>query len=417
MAAPRWVRETGWLAAGVVVAFLLAAVALGTFTRTEWGRKRILDYTLERLGAGIQGELRVRRLDGNLLTGAKLYGVALRSRDGEPFVVADSAYLNYDVRTLTTPRIHIDLLVLYDPEIYVRRMPGDTLWNYQEIFADTTGRRGPERITLVDRIRVVNGFVRVQLPWEPDRRLTPREKQAETRYVLSDSSQLVVKRVPGGILQTVELSGLRGGISRVRFSPGTEVGTFAAIDSLSGRVRYFKTPFDVRGVTGAVAVLRDRTEFRSPRLVLNTTPLSAQGVIRPPKTREDFTMYDVSFRSDSVRLGDFRWLYRRFPKDATGALSLLVETRPDGGTLFLARGMRLRAPGTRLSGSFGMVTGDTLRFLDVDLRAAPLRVRTVEEMLPEGLPVRGLRVGEVEIRGAPAREPPSGGVDTGASGT
>jgi hypothetical protein len=402
VAAPRWVRETGWLVAGVLVAFLLASAALGTFTQTEWGRKRVLGFTLQKLGAGIQGELRVERLEGNLLTGAKLYGIALRSKDGEPFVLADSAYLNYDVRTLTTPRIHIDRLVLYDPEIYVRRMPGDTLWNYQKIFADTTGRQGPERMTLVDGLRVVNGFVRVQLPWEPDRRLTPRERQAEVREVLSDSSELIVKRVPGGILQTIELASLRGGVSRVRFAPGTKMGTFAAVDSLSARVKYFKTPFDVRGLTAEVAVLPERTEFRAPRLVLNRTPLATRGVIRPPKTPEDFTKYDIFFHSDSVRLGDFRWLYPRFPKDATGALTLLIETRPEG-TLFLADDIRLRAPGTRLSGSFGMVTGDTLRFVDVALRAAPLRVRTVEEMLPEGLPVRGLRIGEAEIRGAPAR--------------
>lgn len=403
MAAPRWVRETGWLAAGVGVAFLVASVALGTFTRTDWGRERILAFTLKRLGAGIQGELLVERLEGNLLTGARLYGIALRSKDGEPFLVADSAYLNYDPRTLTTPRIHIDRLVLYDPEIYVRRMPGDTLWNYQKIFADTSARQAPERMTLVDRLRVVNGFVRVQLPWEPDRRLTPREQRAEVREVLSDSSELMVRRVPGGILQTVELSSVSGGVSRVRFAPGTETGTFAAVDSLSGRVKYFKTPFTVRDLTGEIAVLPEHTEFRAPRLVLNRTPLSARGVIRPPETREDFTKYDIVFRSDSVRLGDFRWLYPRFPKDATGALALLIETRPEG-TLFLADDIRLRAPGTRLTGSFGMITGDTLRFVDVNLRAAPLRVRTVEEMLPEGLPVRGLRIGEVEIRGVPARE-------------
>jgi hypothetical protein len=400
VAAPRWMRETGWLVGGTVVAFLLAAFALGIFTRTDWGRERVLAFTLKRLGAGINGELVVKRLEGNLLTGAKLHGVVLRSRDGDPFLLADSAYVNYDPRTLTTPRIHLDLLVLYDPEVYVRRLPGDTLWNYQKIFADTTER--PERITLADRVRVVNGFVRVQLPWEPDRGLSPRERQREIREVLSDSSDLMVKRVPGGILQTVELSRLYGELSRVRFAPGTEVGTYVAVDTLAGRVQYFRTPFQVRGLEGEVTVLPDRVEYRAPRAVVNTTPLSTYGVIRPPETREELTKYDILFRSDSVALRDFRWLYPRFPKDATGRLSLLIETRPEG-TLFLARDMRLRAPGTRLTGSFGMITGDTLRFVDVDLRASPLRVATIEEMLPEGMPVRGLRIGEAEIRGTPAR--------------
>lgn len=404
MAAPRWLRESAWLVGGVVVSLAVAAVALTSLTRTEWGRGQVLELTLRKLGAGIQGDLDVKRLEGDLLTGAKLYGISLHSRDGEPFLRADSAYLNYDPRTLTTPRIHIDALVLYDPEIYVRRVPGDTLWNYQKIFADTTttGRKAPQRITLVDRLRVVNGFVRVQLPWEPDRRLSPREQRQEIREVLSDSGPLLVRKVAGGYLQTVELSAVTGSISRVRFAPGTEAGTYVAVDRLSGVARYYRTPFRVRDLRGEVTVLKDRVEYRAPHAVVNTSPVSTFGVIGLPPTRNDEPRYDLHFRGDSVALRDFRWLYPRFPDDATGRLSLLIETRPEG-LLFLGRDMMLRAPGTRVTGDFGMVLGDTIRFVDVDLRASPLRISTVEEMLPEGVPVRGLRIGSVEIRGEPER--------------
>ena len=48
-----------------------------------------------------------------------------------------------------------------------------------------------------------------------------------------------------------------------------------------------------------------------------------------------------------------------------------------------------------------MILGDTLRFVDVDLTADPVRVSTIEKMLPEGLPVRGLVLGGVDIRGEP----------------
>jgi hypothetical protein len=51
-----------------------------------------------------------------------------------------------------------------------------------------------------------------------------------------------------------------------------------------------------------------------------------------------------------------------------------------------------------------MIAGDTLRFVDVNLRAAPLDVATLEGMLPDSLPVRGLRIGSVEIRGPTGRE-------------
>jgi hypothetical protein len=69
--------------------------------------------------------------------------------------------------------------------------------------------------------------------------------------------------------------------------------------------------------------------------------------------------------------------------------------------MFLAHDADVRAPGTHVVGSFGMQVGDTLRFMDVDLKAEPVRVSTIERMLPEGLPVRGLTLGGAEIRGAP----------------
>jgi len=68
--------------------------------------------------------------------------------------------------------------------------------------------------------------------------------------------------------------------------------------------------------------------------------------------------------------------------------------------MFLARDGDITAPGTHITGDFGMIVGDTLRFVDVDLEMDPVRVATIEKMLPEGLPVRGLTLGGVEIRGA-----------------
>ncbi|MDQ3388876.1 MAG: hypothetical protein M3483_05165, partial [Gemmatimonadota bacterium] len=204
-------------------------------------------------------------------------------------------------------------------------------------------------------------------------------------------------------LRRMEGADVQGTLSRVRFAPGSERGSFVRVDRLAGRVRFFRTPFRLSRVRGEIAVLSDRVEFRAPAVLLNRTPLVTGGVIHLGESGEE-PRYDVVFQSDSVSLGDFRWLYPRFPEEAHGALTLRIETRPEG-TLFLAREVRLRAPGTRLSGNFGMIAGDTLRFVEVELRADPLRVSVIEEMLPEGLPVTGLRIGAVEILGE-AGSPP-----------
>lgn len=401
MSAPRWLRETAWLGVGLLVAAVITVVVLFGMTQTDRGRAYVLRLTLAKLSPGIQGSLRVGEMRGNLLTGAKLYGVALRDAAGEPFLLADSAYLDYDPRTLTTRRIHIDDAVIYNGRVFVSRMPGDTLWNYQKIFADTSAnkRAREERYTFLDRVRIVNGYTRVQLPWLPDSTAAPAEQRAEVREVLADTSPLIVKRVPGGFLQTVELRRLNGRVSRVRFAPGTRNGTYAAVDTLSGNVKYYRTPFDVRNVKGDLAVLADRFEYRMPYGVMNSSPLSSQGIVRPGGGPDGQTAYDVVFRSDSVRFADLRWLYRKFPSQARGSMSLLIETRPEG-TLFLGREMRIQAQGTRLQGSFGMIVGDTIRFVDVNLRARPFRLATIEGMLPSKIPVRGLRIEGVEIRGS-----------------
>jgi hypothetical protein len=60
---------------------------------------------------------------------------------------------------------------------------------------------------------------------------------------------------------------------------------------------------------------------------------------------------------------------------------------------------RIRTMGSELSGSFGVVTGDTLYFANVNLRASPLDLELVRRLLPVDLPVEGLLIGTVEVDG------------------
>lgn len=393
-------RLWGWLAGGLLLGALLGGVVLYVASQTARGQQEVLEFTLERLGRGIQGELRVARVRGNLLTGAWLYDVSLRTRDGEPFLVADSAYLDYTLRTLLTARINIERAELYQPQVYIRRLPGDSLWNYQELFRDTSSvprPEGPERHTFVHSAVVVNGRARVQLPWEPTPGLSARAQRAEVAEVLADTSQLLVQRVRGGFLRTANFTRLDGRFSRIRFAPGTEAGTYVRVDALSGIAQVYRDPLRIVALTGEVLSLDQQVQFHAPAVRLPHSRLGVAGrVYFPPDADEPY--YDVFLVGEEIALRDMQWLYPRFPREGRGTLSLLVETRPDG-TLFLARDARMQLPGTRVAGSFGMIVGDTLRFVDVDLTADPLRVATIEAMLPEQLPVVGLRIGAAEIQG------------------
>ena len=412
MASPRRsraLRHTAWGVGGLLLGVALAFLVLNLVARTRAGHARILEYTLNALARNVQGSLDVQRISGNLFEGARLYGVSLTEKDGTPFVLADSADVTYDVRTLLSPRIRINRLVLYKPNIYVRRSPGDSLWNYQSIFRDTVVRDPNlprvQRVTFVDTLRVVNGFTRVEIPWAPDSTTSARAQREEVRLALRDTSPILVRRVKGGYLRTINMTGVGGRLRQIRFSPGAESGSRITIDSLRGKVQFFRRPADVRHVQGNIAILPDRVEFDAPVLRLPGSRLATSGVIC---TRNDtqtcgrqvpIPYYDVAFRSDSMAFRDLQWMYPRFPRDAHGKMSMFLETRPEG-TLFDLRDVRFDAPGTRIDGSFGITVGDTIVFSNVDVQARPVRISTIERMLPEGLPVRGLVLGSATIKGA-----------------
>jgi hypothetical protein len=397
----------GGPALGVMIVLLL----LNVVARTERGHEFVLQRTLSALGANVRGgKLAIQRIDGNLFEGAKVYGLSLVDNQGRPFVVADSAFLDYKVTTLLSPRIHITRATLYDPEIYVFKLPGDSLWNYQAIFADTT-KRDPnkpriERATLLDTIRMVNGLVRLQTPWAPDSTLSPRAQRAAVADAVSDTSLVLIDSVRGGFIRTMNFTRLHGRITRVRFAPGSTNGSRLHVDSLRGTAQIFRDTVAFKQVQAQIALLRAHVELDVPVISLPGSLLALSGVVRTDSFPEWFDereapMYDLAFRTDSVAFRDLQWLYPRFPSEARGRLSLRIEHRP-GGMMFLGREVDLRARGTHVTGDFGMILGDTLRFVDVDLEAEPVNIATIERMLPEGLPVQGLRLGGAEIRGAPA---------------
>jgi hypothetical protein len=430
MARSRGVRLAGWALGGLLLGATLAFLAGNILARSRPGHDWVLKQTLKALGGAIQGgTLTVARVDGNLFEGATLYGVALRDRRGRAFIEADSAYARYDLRTLIQPKIVIDSLTLYRPRIWVFKMPGDSLWNYQSIFSDSmpvdTTRPHVERSTSLAFVKLVDGTVKLELPFRPDTTLPAREQQRQLRQFLSDSSAVVLRREGGGYVRTVNLARLAGVLSRVRFGPGSELGTTLHIDTLRGDVHFYRKPIVIRHLQGNLSLPGAEmgstgygrygglktgfVEFDFPQARLPNSRLAVSGVVRFDNYPRWFDpaqgpMYDVAMRGDSVSFRDFQWLYARFPGDLGGKMNLLIETQPTG-VMIDARNAHLRAPGTRIDGSFGMLVGDTLRFVDMNVVARPVRVSLIERMLPDGLPVRGLVLGGAEIRGnnAPAQ--------------
>ena len=147
-------RRWGAFLGGFLGALALIFAILLAFTRTEPGRERILKMTLETLGGQLRGELQASRLEGDLFRGARMYEIVLRDTAGLPMVTADSAYIDYRLATFFGGDVVINRLVLYDSEVHLYRLPGDSLWNYQAVLQDTTpeepGRRA--RATVLENL-------------------------------------------------------------------------------------------------------------------------------------------------------------------------------------------------------------------------------------------------------------------------
>lgn len=388
-----------WLLYGVALALLLAVGGVLFMTRTTWGRAQILEFTLGALGGRLNGGLTVDRLDGSVLTGARLYGVSLTDVDDVPLLVADSAFIEYNLATFVGGDVVIRRLTLYDPELLLLRMPGDSLWNYQAILQDTTQTTGggAARATLIESLRLVDADVTVRMPWEPDPDLSPAGQRRELREALADTSRLVVDSVGTGLLRTMRFQVESALAGELLVAPDERGGTTLRVDSAAGEAFLYRDhPLRFRQVQGELALREGVLRYRAPSLVLADSRLTSVGVV--DVTGEE-PAYDLAFDADTIALDDLRWLFPAIPEEGGGEGRLWMETRPDG-LLFLARDLRLSTPGTEIRGGFGMVLGDTLRFLETDLTADPLDVETVERMLPGGLPVEGLRIGAVEIGGA-----------------
>jgi hypothetical protein len=388
-----------WLLSGAVVGLTVGVLALMILTRTDWGRAQVLGFTLTEAAERLDGTLEVQRLEGNLLTGAFLRGVVLRGPDGLPFVAADSVFVEYSLRTITGGEIVLDRIVLFGADVELRMMPGDTLWNYDKIFGDTVRvEPAPMRTPIVVRAAtLVDSRVLVEMPWEPDPELTPAERQAEIHAALADTSRVLVREAPGGFLRRYQLEEVEADILRLVSAPDELGGTSLRIEEFASRIRLFREPVRVERLSGDLRFQHSILEFRLSELRLPASRLAGYGAIG--FGNEDGPQMDITMRGDTVAFRDLLWLYPRFPTEAGGSLELVIETRPDG-TLYLARALDVSAPGTRLFGSFGLILNEAMHFVDVELSADPLRVETIEEMLPLDLPVVGLRIGAVEIRQA-----------------
>ena len=386
-------RVAGWSAGTVLGIVLLVLVAVLIIDRSEWGTRQVGERAIDFLDDQIAGDIQVGRITGGgILSGVMLHDVVVVDSIGRPVLRADSARLGYAVRSFLAGDVVLNRVELWSPYAVLEKLPGEEDWNFERAFADPspdTAQDRPEKsdpLVVLQRAVIHDGTVIVRMPWEPD-----EDEPVEP----SDTANLILEPETGGLVRVMRFEELNGELPRILISSPAGEGRLFRVARLSTRAYVYRTPIELEQLGGTVALRDSLLSLDVGELRLPGT--RASGVAQLVLT--DTMTYDVELDVDELALSDFRWLKDDLPREGSAEGKFRVQKRDDGSTVVLGRDLDLRAPGTRVTGDFGVIMGETLSFTEVDLHADPLDLDFVGSLLPGGLPVEGLMIGEVRIQG------------------
>ncbi|MGQ0815206.1 MAG: translocation/assembly module TamB domain-containing protein, partial [Gemmatimonadota bacterium] len=399
-------RALVYVVAGIATGLLVALMAVLAMSRTEFGMERARRFAIGWLAERVDGEVQVGSIGGRgLLGGLTLRDMHIIDKRGRPFMRIDSAIIAYNWRTLARGQIVIEHATLFNPEIYFEQLPGDSIWNYQHVFPDRRqpgAAAGPPRLIRFDEARVVNGSAVVRIPFESATELAEAGERT------------VIDTVPGGFAKVMRFDSLHGELSRVIWESPIEPGRLFDVRTMRGRGFVWREPMHVTGLRGTITIRDTVVAFDVPDFRL---PSSRAGVVGRVVMEEGMNFFDVRVDMRNVAFRDLDWLYPRLPDNGGGTGVLRIQSQRPRGILWLVTDTRLAGPGTRLAGSFGVVTGaDSLYFTNVDLRASPLNLDLIQQIVPNKLPIDGLLVGTVEVEGGLSSLDTRGDLQIGSSG-
>jgi hypothetical protein len=213
---------------------------------------------------------------------------------------------------------------------------------------------------------------------------------------LKDESRQMIDTVAQGLVRVMHFDSLYAELPRVLWESPVEDGKLFDIRSVRGRGYVWRTPMHIKHARGTVTMRDTIVAFDIPDIRLARSSASMVGRVI---LEEGVNFFDVRVDSRNFAFRDLDWLYPRLPNSGGGSGVLRIQSQRPRGILWLTTDARLVGPGTRMSGSFGVVTGaDSLYFTNVDMRASPLNLQLIQQMVPRKLPLDGLLVGTVEVK-------------------
>jgi translocation and assembly module TamB len=390
------------IGAGIAVALLALLVLAGVLvlTRTDWGRDQVRRFALGRIEGAVDGEVEIGRLEGNLLRRIRLVDVAIRDREGRPFLEAETLETGFALLPLLRQRIRLRDVNVVHALVVLDKPPGED-WNYVRIFGidpepvEPTPPGWGDWVSLSD-VTLVGSQLIVQAEWRPPDDLSPAEREAALETALASDARENVVEVPGGYQNVMDFHDLDARLPHLLVAHPDTAGMSIEVAEFNGLVRPFSAPpAAVEDLAGTFRIVHDSIFMRDVRAVLPGSRLAGGGV------------YDLAagelflrVRGDPVAFPDLRWLYPPLPEEGGGPLTMTLELGSIVNRIILEE-MDVRVRNATLAGRLDLTTGDTLRLGDTDLTFSRLDTDLIERFVDADLPRRGEVTGRLAIRGLP----------------
>ncbi len=148
----KFFRTTYYLA---VIALFLSVVVIG-FTQTRAFRSYFRALIIEAASTGLEGELTLGQLKGNLFTGFHIDTVAIRE-SGEEIVFVERLEARYDPLSLLAKRLSLSRVTLVNPSCRITRSSAGS-WNINRLIKPTPADTAPSAWVIdVKQLEVKNG--------------------------------------------------------------------------------------------------------------------------------------------------------------------------------------------------------------------------------------------------------------------
>ncbi|HEX8298108.1 MAG TPA: translocation/assembly module TamB domain-containing protein [Rubricoccaceae bacterium] len=234
-------RRVGLTLTVLVILLMVVAGSLLIYLGTESGRERARLIAVTQI-ANLFAEdasIRVERVDGNFLTGARMIGFEVE-RGGEVVLAVDTLLVDYSLRTLVRRTFSASDLTVIGPRVFVRQREDGTFNVAGLLRPADPDRQGGGFTVLIERAEVRDG--RAEVHWYNPRRdstLVLDRVQADIRDIVSQPDSLHGRLDRVRLLAVAPLGTSRMDVAAAgRFSRSEVVlRRFTAQSSLGSRVR------------------------------------------------------------------------------------------------------------------------------------------------------------------------------------